>query len=139
MMRSAKSPISDLVPRLYRARWLQFRLSGEVRSRRDRGGDGGHDELSRSLLAAPGGLYRADLVDEDGERELSPSSGTLSTAATISSKITGMASNLSMVSERLIRLVITPRRVVTRSSTRTSVSATEDPRRGQRHAGQASA
>jgi outer membrane lipoprotein-sorting protein len=71
MMRSAEHTISDLVPLMYRARWLRFSLSGEVRSRRKRGGDGGHDELSGSLLAAPGGLYRADLVDEDGERELS--------------------------------------------------------------------
>lgn len=71
MMRSAKSTISDLVPLLYRARWLRFSLSGEVRSRRKRGGDGGYDELSGSLQAAPGGLYRADLIDEDGERELS--------------------------------------------------------------------
>jgi outer membrane lipoprotein-sorting protein len=70
MMRSAEGTISDLVPLLYRARWLRFSLSGEVRSRRARGGDGGHDELSGSLLAAPGGLYRADLVDEEGEREL---------------------------------------------------------------------
>jgi outer membrane lipoprotein-sorting protein len=69
MMRSAESTISDLVPLLYRARWLRFTLSGEVRSRRKRDGDGGHDELSGSLLAAPGGLYRADLVDEEGERE----------------------------------------------------------------------
>lgn len=69
-MRSAESTISDLVPLLYRTRWLRFSLSGEVRSRRRRGGDGGHDELSGSLLAARGGLCRADLVDEDGEREL---------------------------------------------------------------------
>ena len=70
MMKSAESTISDLVPLLYRARWLRFSLSGEARSRRKRGGDGGHDELSGSLLAAPGGRYRADLIDEDGEREL---------------------------------------------------------------------
>ena len=70
MMRSAEGTISDLVPLLYRARWLPFSLSGEVRSRRTRDGDGGHDELSGSLLAAPGGQYRADLVDEEGEREL---------------------------------------------------------------------
>jgi outer membrane lipoprotein-sorting protein len=70
MMSSAEITISDLVPLLYRARWLRFSLSGEVRSRHYRAGDGGHDELSGSLLAAPGGLYRADLVDEEGEREL---------------------------------------------------------------------
>jgi hypothetical protein len=70
MMKSAEAAISDLVPLLYRARWLRFSLSGEARSRRKRGGDGGHDEVSGSLRAAPGGLYRADLVDEDGEREL---------------------------------------------------------------------
>ena len=62
--------MSDLAPLLYRARWLQFSLSGEVRSRRKRVGFDGHDELSGSLLAAPGGRYRADLVDEDGDREL---------------------------------------------------------------------
>jgi len=75
MMRSAETTISDLVPLMYRARWLRFSLSGEVRSRRKRGGDGGYDELSGSLQAAPGGLYRADLVDEDGERELSVADG----------------------------------------------------------------
>ena len=69
-MRPAESSISGLVPLLYRARWLRFSLSGEVRSRRQRHGDGGHDELSGGLLAAPGGRYRADLVDEDGEHEL---------------------------------------------------------------------
>jgi hypothetical protein len=70
MMKSAEAAISDLVPLLYRARWLGFSRSGEVRSRRERRGDGGYDELSGSLRAAPGGLCRADLVDEDGEREL---------------------------------------------------------------------
>jgi hypothetical protein len=54
MMRSAEATISDLVPLMYRARWLRFSLSGEVRSRRKRGGDGGYDELSGSLQAAPG-------------------------------------------------------------------------------------
>jgi outer membrane lipoprotein-sorting protein len=71
MTMSAEGTISDLVPLMYRARWLRYSLSGEVRSRRKRGGDGGYDELSGSLQTAPGGLYRADLVDEDGERELS--------------------------------------------------------------------
>jgi hypothetical protein len=62
--------ISDLVPLLYRARRIQFSLSGEVRSRRAVGGPDGDEELSGSLLAAPGGRYRAELVDEDGEAEL---------------------------------------------------------------------
>lgn len=75
MMRSAESALSDLVPLLYRARWLRFSLAGEVRSRRRRGGDGGHDELSGSLLAAPGGRYRADLINEEGDRELRISDG----------------------------------------------------------------
>ena len=70
MMKPAEAAISDLVPLLYRARWLRCSLSGEVRSRRKRSGDGGHDELTGSLLAAPGGRYRADLIDEEGDREL---------------------------------------------------------------------
>ncbi len=75
MMTSAENALSDLVPLLYRARWLRSSLSGEVRSRRKRGGDDGHDELSGSLLAGPGGRYRADLTDEDGDRELRISDG----------------------------------------------------------------
>ena len=75
MMRLAENAISDLVPLLYRARWLQSSLSGDVRSRRKRGGDNGHDQLTGSLLAAPGGRYRADLIDEDGEPELRISDG----------------------------------------------------------------
>ena len=75
MMRSGENAISGLVLLLYRARWLRSSLSGEVRSRRKRGGDGGYDERRGSLLAAPGGRYRADLTDEDGERELRISDG----------------------------------------------------------------
>jgi len=41
-----------------------------LKNERDLVGFDGHDELSGSLLAAPGGRYRADLVDEDGDREL---------------------------------------------------------------------
>ena len=55
MMKSAENAISELAPLLYRARWLQSSLSGEVKSRAKRGGDDGYDELSGSLLAAPGG------------------------------------------------------------------------------------
>jgi outer membrane lipoprotein-sorting protein len=75
MMRPADVTISDLAPLLYRARWLRSSLAGDVRSRRKRGGDHGHDELNGSLLAAPGGRYRADLTDEDGDRELRISDG----------------------------------------------------------------
>jgi hypothetical protein len=75
MMKSAENALSDLVPLLYRARWLRSSLSGDVRSRRRRGGDEGHDELSGSLLAAPGGRYRTDLTDEDGDRQLRISDG----------------------------------------------------------------
>jgi hypothetical protein len=62
--------ISDLVSLLYRARWIRVSLSGQVRSRRAGGGLDGVEELSGRLLAAPGGRYRADLVDEDGEADL---------------------------------------------------------------------
>jgi outer membrane lipoprotein-sorting protein len=62
--------IGDLAPLLYRARRLRFSLHGEVRSERAGGGLDGNEELSGSLLAAPGGRYRAELTDEDGEPEL---------------------------------------------------------------------
>lgn len=63
-------------PLLYRARWIRAPLSGEVRSRRERAGSGGPaEQLSGSLRAAPGGRYRADLVDEDGETVCDGESG----------------------------------------------------------------
>jgi|SRR5450755_183419 len=68
--------VSDLVPLLYRARWIRFSVSGEVRRHRERGGFDGHEELSGSLLAAPDGRYRVDLVDEDGDRQLMIYDGT---------------------------------------------------------------
>src|SRR5260221_9382675 len=61
-------PLSDLVPLMYRARWLQCVLSGEVTSREEGAGFAGRE--SGSLLAAPGGRYRAEVVDEDGDRDL---------------------------------------------------------------------
>jgi hypothetical protein len=62
--------ISDLVPLLYRARWIQFSLVAEVRSRRQVAGPDEYDELSGTVLAAPGGRYRVDIVNEDGDRQL---------------------------------------------------------------------
>jgi hypothetical protein len=70
MMRPAEAATSDLAPLLYRAHWIRFSISGEVRSRREQAGFDGHDEVSGTLAAEPGGRYRADLADEDGERVL---------------------------------------------------------------------
>ena len=61
--------MSDLAPLLYRSRWLQSSLAGEARSRRERPRFDGPEELTGRLSAAPGGQYRADLVDESGHRE----------------------------------------------------------------------
>src|SRR5258706_7104286 len=60
--------LSSLVPLMYRARWLRSFLSGEV-TRREESPDGAGWETG-SLLAAPGGRYRAETVDEDGDRDL---------------------------------------------------------------------
>jgi outer membrane lipoprotein-sorting protein len=70
MMRPAQAATSDLAPLLYRARWIRFSISGEVRSRREQAGFDEHDEVSGTLAAEPGGRYRADLADEDGDRVL---------------------------------------------------------------------
>lgn len=67
---SAILAISDLVPLLYRARWIRSSLAGEVSSRRKQAGSDEYHELTGELLAAPGGRYRADLVDEEGNRQL---------------------------------------------------------------------
>lgn len=64
-----QATISDLVPLMYRARWASFSLSGEVRTRESRSGSGAWEERG-SLEVAPGGRYRAEVTDEDGERDL---------------------------------------------------------------------
>ncbi len=68
MSTPAAVSLSDLVPLMYRARWLQCVLSGEVTSREEGAGFAGRE--SGSLAAAPGGRYRAEVVDEDGDRDL---------------------------------------------------------------------
>jgi hypothetical protein len=60
--------LSNLVPLMYRARWLRSFLSGEVTSR-EQSQDGAR-WVTGSLLAAPGGRYRAETVDEEGDRDL---------------------------------------------------------------------
>ncbi|HUZ56777.1 MAG TPA: hypothetical protein VMU94_30165 [Streptosporangiaceae bacterium] len=60
--------LSELVPLMYRARWLRFFVSGEVTSREESPEGAGWE--SGSLHAAPGGRYRADTVDDDGDRDL---------------------------------------------------------------------
>jgi hypothetical protein len=61
--------ISDLVPLMYRARRAWFTLSGEVRTRGSDSGSGTWQERG-SLEVAPGGRYRAEVTDQDGDREL---------------------------------------------------------------------
>lgn len=74
--------ISELVPLLYRARSIPFSFAARVESSNDSPGSAGQHETSwrreraGSLLAAPGGRYRADLVDEDGDRLLTTWDGT---------------------------------------------------------------
>src|SRR5260370_2384312 len=68
MSTPAAVSLSDLVPLMYRARWLQCVLSGEVTSREEDAGFAGRE--SGSLAAAPGGRYRAEGGDEDGDRDL---------------------------------------------------------------------
>ncbi len=60
--------LGELVPLMYRARWLRSFLSGQVSSREESPDGAGWE--SGSLHAAPGGRYRAETVDEDGDREL---------------------------------------------------------------------
>ena len=60
--------LGELVPLMYRARWLRSFVSGQVTSREESPDGAGWE--SGSLHAAPGGRYRADVVDEDGDREL---------------------------------------------------------------------
>jgi hypothetical protein len=60
--------LGELVPLMYRARWLRFFVSGQVINREESPHGAGWE--SGSLHAAPGGRYRADVVDEDGDREL---------------------------------------------------------------------
>jgi len=60
--------IGDLVPLLYRARWVRFGLSGEVESR-TADGSGAWQERA-SLEIAPDGRYRVEVVDGEGDREL---------------------------------------------------------------------
>lgn len=64
----AEISLSELVPLMYRARWLRFFLSGQVSSREESPDGAGWD--SGSMLAAPGGRCRAETVDEDGDRDL---------------------------------------------------------------------
>src|SRR5258706_11675029 len=60
--------LGELVPLMYRARWLRFFVSGQVTSREESPDGAGWE--SGSLHAAPGGRYRGDGGDEDGDREL---------------------------------------------------------------------
>ena len=52
--------LGELVPLMYRARWLRFFVSGQVTSREESPDGAGWE--SGSLHAAPGGRYRADNV-----------------------------------------------------------------------------
>jgi hypothetical protein len=64
-----QATIGDLVPLMYRARWTWFSLSGEVRTR----GSGSRSDTwqeSGSIEIAPGSRYRAEVTDDDGERDL---------------------------------------------------------------------
>src|SRR5258708_36620264 len=68
MSTPAAVSLSDLVPLMYRARWLQCVLSGEGTSREEGAGFAGRE--SGSLAAAPGGRHRAGVGDEGGGRDL---------------------------------------------------------------------
>jgi hypothetical protein len=64
-----KAAIGDLVPLMYRARWVRFGMSGEVRSRADDTGSVGWEERE-VFEVAPDGRYRFEVIDGEGDREV---------------------------------------------------------------------
>jgi hypothetical protein len=69
MTTSPRTAISDLVPLLYRARWVRFGMSGEVRSRAGDAGSVGWEERE-VFEVAPDGRYRFEVIDGEGDREV---------------------------------------------------------------------
>jgi len=69
MSMPSQAGIGDLIPLMYRARWASFSLSGEVRAHGTEAGSGRWEE--RGILeVAPDGRYRAEVTDQDGDRDL---------------------------------------------------------------------
>jgi hypothetical protein len=71
--------IGDLVPLLYRTHWIRFGMVGEIQTRTADAGSGAWEERGR-LEVAPGGWYRAELTDGEGDRELLVGDGADGTA-----------------------------------------------------------
>lgn len=61
--------IGDLVPLMYRPRWARFGLTGQVRCRTTDAGSGDWEKRG-SLEVAPGGRYRAEVINAERDREL---------------------------------------------------------------------
>jgi hypothetical protein len=64
------SELARVVPLMYRPRWPELTLSGQVSSYDKAGPHFEAFERRGRLWLAPGGRYRADLADEDGDRSL---------------------------------------------------------------------
>src|SRR5215470_9622735 len=79
MSKPPEAMIGHLVPLLYRTHWVRFGMSGEIRTRTADAGSGPWEERG-SLEVAPGGRYRADVTDAEGDRELMVGDGTDGTA-----------------------------------------------------------
>jgi hypothetical protein len=69
------SELTQLAMLMYRPRWPGLTVSGQVRSYCETSPHDSAAERSGRLRLAPGGRYRSDLVDEDGERTLDISDG----------------------------------------------------------------
>jgi hypothetical protein len=66
---------AELAPLMFRPLWSRFTVSGQVRRQSMDAGPDGPLEMGGLLNLAPGGRYRADLTDEDGEPLLAISNG----------------------------------------------------------------
>ncbi len=69
MSMPSQAGIGELIPLMYRARWASSSLSGEVRAYGAGDGSGAWEERG-SLEVAPDGRYRAEVTDQDGDRDL---------------------------------------------------------------------
>jgi len=69
MSMPSQAGIADLIPLMYRARWASFSLSGQVRAYGTTAGSGQWEERG-SLEVDPDGRYRAEVTDQDGDRDV---------------------------------------------------------------------